>query len=598
MTITPLVKVTLLGHVADKARVLAELQELGCLHLIPLTPEGEPTGEDGAARESREALKFLAGAPQRRRQMFDSARFDPVEVERLALDLQRKLFELRNERDLLELRIAALMPWGDFAFPPLEEFAGQRLWFYAVPHHQLKDIPQDGSPWELVRDDHRFCYVVVVAEVEPEPDTMPVPRTHIGSRSIRELLSRLEDVLVGIEDIEAERYGLTRWCTLFGRALDGLDDRAERLRAGAQTASAEPIYALQAWAPRARVPEVEAYAADNGLVIDLAEPESHDQPPTLFENPAPLQGGQDLVTFYMTPGYWVWDPSSVVFLSFAVFFAMILADVGYALLLGGIVLAYWKRMGRSDTGRRWRILMATLSGATVVYGVLVGSYFGVSPSPGSLLGRLKLLDLNDFSSMMYLSIAIGAFHIAYANVRNGLRFQDWQERLAPFGWAAVVLGGFCGWSGLQAESDAVVRAGAGLAVAGLFAVIGFSGAGKPPLKRVLAGFSALTGLSSAFGDVLSYLRLFALGLASGALAAAFNGMAGDIREAVPGVGFLFAILVLLIGHSLNFVLSLSSGFIHGLRLNVIEFFKWGVKDEGTPYRPFSRKEGAPWTTSS
>ena len=129
-------------------------------------------------------------------------------------------------------------------------------------------------------------------------------------------------------------------------------------------------------------------------------------------------------------------------------------------------------------------------------------------------------------------------------------------------------------------------------------MIGFSGAGKPPLKRVLAGFSALTGLSSAFGDVLSYLRLFALGLASGALAAAFNGMAGDVREAVPGVGFLFAILVLLIGHSLNFVLSLSSGFIHGLRLNVIEFFKWGVKDEGTPYRPFARKEGAPWTTSS
>jgi V/A-type H+-transporting ATPase subunit I len=97
-------------------------------------------------------------------------------------------------------------------------------------------------------------------------------------------------------------------------------------------------------------------------------------------------------------------------------------------------------------------------------------------------------------------------------------------------------------------------------------------------------------VSGAFGDVLSYLRLFALGLASASLAAAFNDMAADVRAAIPGIGFLFALLILLLGHSLNFLLSLASGFIHGLRLNVIEFFKWGVQEEGNPYRPFERKE--------
>ncbi len=116
--------------------------------------------------------------------------------------------------------------------------------------------------------------------------------------------------------------------------------------------------------------------------------------------------------------------------------------------------------------------------------------------------------------------------------------------------------------------------------------------------RFFRGISALTGLSGAFGDVLSYLRLFALGLASASLAIAFNQMARDVSAAVPGIGFLFGLLVLLLGHSLNFLLSVSSGFIHGLRLNVIEFFKWGVKDEGNPYRPFERKESASWTTSS
>ena len=121
-------------------------------------------------------------------------------------------------------------------------------------------------------------------------------------------------------------------------------------------------------------------------------------------------------------------------------------------------------------------------------------------------------------------------------------------------------------------------------------IVGFAGYGEKPLMRVFKGISALTGLSSLFGDVMSYLRLFALGLASASLAVAFNDMARDLSNAVPGIGFLFGLLVLLLGHAMNFALSFASGFIHGLRLNVIEFFKWGVKDEGHAYRPFERKE--------
>jgi V/A-type H+-transporting ATPase subunit I len=75
-------------------------------------------------------------------------------------------------------------------------------------------------------------------------------------------------------------------------------------------------------------------------------------------------------------------------------------------------------------------------------------------------------------------------------------------------------------------------------------------------------------------------------------------MATGIREAVPGIGLLFALVVLLLGHSLNFVLAIASGFIHGLRLNVIEFFNWGVQEDGNLYRPFERKEGVSWNRLS
>jgi hypothetical protein len=120
MSIVSLYKATLAGHLDDKEDVLTGLQELGCLHLIPLTPEGEPAADTGPSKEAREALRFLASTPQRRRQVTDARRFDADAVERQALDLQRRLYELRNERDFLSTRIQNLEPWGDFAFPGID----------------------------------------------------------------------------------------------------------------------------------------------------------------------------------------------------------------------------------------------------------------------------------------------------------------------------------------------------------------------------------------------------------------------------------------------------------------------------------------------
>lgn len=117
---------------------------------------------------------------------------------------------------------------------------------------------------------------------------------------------------------------------------------------------------------------------------------------------------------------------------------------------------------------------------------------------------------------------------------------------------------------------------------------------KDRLGRILDGLLALSGISRAFGDVLSYLRIFALGLASAQLAITFNDMAATARENIAGLGTLVAILILGFGHGLNFLLATMSGVVHGLRLNYIEFFNWGMAEEGYPYRPFSKKGETIW----
>jgi V/A-type H+-transporting ATPase subunit I len=112
---------------------------------------------------------------------------------------------------------------------------------------------------------------------------------------------------------------------------------------------------------------------------------------------------------------------------------------------------------------------------------------------------------------------------------------------------------------------------------------------RSALLRLLDGVRALTGVTRVFGDVLSYLRLFALGLASASLALTFNDLARQAGQ-VQGMGLLFAILILLVGHLLNLLLALMSGVVHGLRLNYIEFYNWALSGEGYAFQPFKKKE--------
>lgn len=595
--IVPLMKVTAYGLVEDKAQILGGLQEIGCLHLIPLKPVEDPQGEGGPSSEARDALKFLLGCRQRRRQVRDPSKFDATTVQHQALDLMGRIQTLADERDFLRHRIMDLTAWGEFSFPPLEDLKNLRLWFYAIPHNEMKKMESTDLTWEVVRRDNRFSYVVVISEDEPKG--MPVPRTHTGSKPLSELMLRLEEVELELEDLQAERASLTRWCYLFARDLHRLEDQAALGEATQKTYDDNPIFALQAWAPRENVEELRTYARDRGLALDVVEPEPGETPPTLLRNPPNLAGGQALVSFYTTPGYWVWDPSTIVFFSFAAFFAMILADAGYGLILGLGLLLGWRRMGRSDSGRRLRILFATLIGATVVYGALVGSYFGIAPVKGALVSRLKILDLNNFTVMMRLSVLIGVIHLTMANIADAWRGRRSAQAVASVGWVFIFLGGFSAWMGSSSVGPAEVLTTAGIWAMGLglVAVLLFTRVEGSIGKRLLGGLEGLTRISSAFGDTLSYLRLFALGLASASLAIAFNGLAKQVYSAVPGFGILFALLIVLIGHTLNFMLAIVNGLIHGLRLNFIEFFKWSVTEEGYPFRPFARKESSSWSKS-
>lgn len=594
--IIPLIKVTVYGQLKDKSQVLAHLQGMGLLHLIPLSAMEEDQREIGPSSEATEVLNFLLSCPMRRRQALNPAGFDATKVEGEALYLKHRIQVLTDERDFLLGRIKDLRPWGTFSFPPLEDLAGYRLWFYVVPHHRLKEIPAEDVTMEVVGRDNRFSYVIVISEKEPQG--MPVPRVHTGDQSLAELEQRLEEVELELEDMQAERASLTRYCTLFERSLSRLEDHAVLSDAAGRTYDDSPVFALQAWCPKKRIPELRDYAAAMGLVLDQAEPEPQEVPPTLLNNPQLLAVGENLVSFYQTPSYWHWDPSRIVFISFTVFFGMIMADAGYGLLMALGLGMFWKRMGHSETGRRLRTLFAALTAGTLVYGVLIGSYFGMDPPAHTLLAAMEVVNLHDFSLLMKISVLVGAGHLILGNGAVVWRWRRSLKAVAPLGWLLVFSGALVAWLGSSLSGGAakLMHIGFACMLAGGVLILFFSEMEGSLLKRFLMGLERLTKLSGAFGDTLSYLRLFALGLASASLAISFNGIAQQLHAEVPGFGLLLALLVLLIGHGLNILIAISSGFIHGLRLNFIEFFNWSGCGEGYPFKAFRRKEKSSWIT--
>jgi V/A-type H+-transporting ATPase subunit I len=147
----------------------------------------------------------------------------------------------------------------------------------------------------------------------------------------------------------------------------------------------------------------------------------------------------------------------------------------------------------------------------------------------------------------------------------------------------------------QSATEQLTQAGTVLLVGGLVAVFLFSS--ERPLRslsiknhalRVFDGLKGLTGLSGLFGDVLSYLRLFALGLSSAKLAETFNGLGANAWDEA-GFGVIAAIAIVVLGHTLNLLLGVMSGVVHGLRLNCIEFFKWSLPEEGYLFKAFAKK---------
>ncbi|MFW6337690.1 MAG: V-type ATP synthase subunit I [Alkalispirochaetaceae bacterium] len=621
--IVPMKKISLI--VLDSRRVasLERLQEAGLLHV---EVEPEPTDSLQQLIQERQSLDRAIStletyqiesegeAPKPEKTPVEPDVDKALELAwQIGQSLDR-LRELSETRDRLQREVSRLEPWG--AFDP-EDIRGLREKGYDL---RLGTLPP--SDFEKMEFPHsvilqrsksvvRFLALAFEGEELPEMEYTPLPE-----KGLEQLRSEIDEI--GRQQ-ESEHRSIRELITkkgLLESARTEVNDalQFERVRSGME--AEEGISWLTGFAPAKSVDDFRRLAEEEGWGILVRDPEPGDIVPTKVENPKSVRMVKPVFDMLGTvPGYQEIDISFWFLAFFAVFFAMIIGDGGYGLvLLGGTVASILSSKRQGKPLALGQILLAVLSASTVVWGAITGNWFGVTNwdqvgSPiGSLLNAIIVEPIaarNEASTftVQWLTFIIGTVQLGLAHTWNVLREWKSKPRITAFaevGWFAVVVGLYflvlnivLGVEGIP--TFALYLMGGGLGAVFLFS---YQEEGQNFFLGVLKALGNfitvfLDGVS-AFSDIISYIRLYAVGLASLRIAESFNSMATGVGEGVGGIGGIAAMAVILfLGHSLNLAMAALSVVVHGVRLNMLEFSgHLGMEWTGVPYTPFQKHKTA------
>jgi V/A-type H+-transporting ATPase subunit I len=496
--------------------------------------------------------------------------------------------EARLQTELVSLRkeIALQEPWGDFKVEDIQtlQAKGLRIGFFRVAEKVFASLSLENVCHEVInRNKGEVCFITLSFGAAD----LNIPEERIPSKSLSTLQEELVSKREELREIEREYVGLAAHLNTLLESESELTNLLAYRRAtlNTETELDGRLFILKCWSPLPENELMDKIGPFFTLYHYAEDPTDDDVVPVAMINKAAFDSGEDLVKVYSHPSYKDFDPSGFVLYFFAVFFGMILGDAGYgAVLLAVTFFAQRKFRSSSPFAVRFFRLMYLLAASTIIYGIITAGYFGISISPENSLSRLMILDFNTKegqNQIMILSILVGMIHISISLL---IKFKNTRD-FAALGWVPVIWGGYFLASSQMGKGVDNPPAKYVL-ILGLAVVFLFSSTKKNIILRVLEGLNGLLGIVQIFSDVLSYLRLFALGIATVYMAQTFNMLAEDIVKGVPWFGYIIAAIILIAGHLVNLLLGVMGGVIHGLRLNFLEWYRWCFVGDGLIYRPF------------
>lgn len=631
--ISDLKKMLFLGVKEDYDAFFNRAQKIGLIEFIQ-GPDKALMNRPRYIEDTINAMKIIKHYPTSDQRFPDDSEANEI-VEKILM-LQRKIETLQEERIHIQAEIEKISPLGEFSVEDIhrfEQLSGKKMLFFTCKRgfYERSDFPKELIYITTEYDLDYFMYIGEknldyghLIELEfshplsmwKERDSKWLENIRLAEKQLKEMATYLEYLRQNLIH-HFNHVNLTEAKQLSDEALEGR------------------LFAINGWIPKKHEHEIVQLCHDLGVHFEEVAIEKTDRLPTYIENEDLGRVGEDLVHIYDTPASDDRDPSYWVLFAFTIFFGIIVSDAGYGLiylLLALFVRFKWYHRVK-ETGKRFIQLFLMLSTASVIWGVLTCSYFSIEIPPSHPINRYSVLNyltekkaqyhlkmrddvyqewstrfphiqsaqtpreflenvvvttknktsypiIKEFEDniLMEFSILIGIIHLSLSLLRYVRR------NIAGLGWVIFMIGGYFffpkilnattlfNFLGIISKKGGEII-GFQLLLGGLgFAVI------AALIQNRLKGLGEIFNSIQIFADVLSYLRLYALGLASMIMAATFNDMGKDVHWALGA-------LITVLGHSVNIVIGIMGGVIHGLRLNFIEWYHYSFEGGGKLFNP-------------
>lgn len=588
---------------------LNSLQELGVVDISrSLKPiDEQSSGMLAEADRAKKALSILAACKAGSDKDF---KFDGCPVDAV-LETQDRIAEISAEIAATKKEIAVRQPWGSFRSEDIHklESQGLKLRFYSCMKKKFDPSWAEIRPLEVISETESKVFFVTVSPAEEEY-SFPIEAVPAPEGSVNEAEEKLSLLQSKLEKEQQSLANLKSCSDEIRKAYNDSLSRLDLYFAEAATEKAVDNYltVLTGFAPTSDDKRLCASFDSMDIYYSHEAATKEDNPPVKLKNNWFAKNFEVLTGMYGVPAYDEFDPTPVLGPFFMLFFAMCMGDAGYGILLMLIALVLRLKMKDSSLGKMHR-LIAFLGGMTFVVGIFLGTFFGMSILEASwapawlkglcIDGWFPDAKIAGFPVQMVLAVAIGVLHICLAMIIKTINFTKrfgFKKTVATWGWTTLIVGGLVVVSLGMTEvlsAEAFKWTIIALAVVSGLAIYVFNTPGRNPLLNIGSGlwdtYNMVTGL---LGDVLSYIRLYALGLAGGMLGNAFNIMGTMILDIpVPGVNWVFCIIILIFGHVLNLAMSCLGAFVHPLRLTFVEYFKnSGYEGSGAKYNPLTKKK--------
>lgn len=588
---------------------LNSLQELGVVDISrSLKPiDEQSSGMLAEADRAKKALSILAACKAGSDKDF---KFDGCPVDAV-LETQDRIAEISAEIAAAKKEIAVRQPWGSFRSEDIHklESQGLKLRFYSCMKKKFDPSWAEIRPLEVISETESKVFFVTVSPAEEEY-SFPIEAVPAPEGSVNEAEEKLSLLQSKLEKEQQLLANLKSCSDEIRKAYNDSLSRLDLYFAEAATEKAVDNYltVLTGFAPTSDDKRLCASFDSMDIYYSHEAATKEDNPPVKLKNNWFAKNFEVLTGMYGVPAYDEFDPTPILGPFFMLFFAMCMGDAGYGILLMLIALVLRLKMKDSSLGKMHR-LIAFLGGMTFVVGIFLGTFFGMSILEASwapawlkglcIDGWFPDAKIAGFPVQMVLAVAIGVLHICLAMIIKTINFTKrfgFKKTVATWGWTTLIVGGLVVVSLGMTEvlsAEAFKWTIIALAVVSGLAIYVFNTPGRNPLLNIGSGlwdtYNMVTGL---LGDVLSYIRLYALGLAGGMLGNAFNIMGTMILDIpVPGVNWVFCIIILIFGHVLNLAMSCLGAFVHPLRLTFVEYFKnSGYEGSGAKYNPLTKKK--------